>query len=568
VELDNTAAAFCIITTGKKPNMAKNMEKDSKAAPAGNGAAGRLEWAALAVCALAALVMEAVLFFHAGSFWRDECSSLYVAGQAALPAFWKNLGYDSFPALFDLLLRFWMALGPQDSSGWLRLFGALMFLGVLLSILCSGRVLGGRPPVLAVSLVALNLTVFYYGSSLRAYGLAALLITLFFSAVWRFCLEPSRRNAALSLTLAVLSAHASYQNSCLIFGIGAAAVAVCLAAEMRRSALIVLGVCLAAALSMLVYLPVIEAYRAGSGVSHSPLDWRLIFSNAAMTLSGDYRGLNAPLRTLWLLLLAVAIVSLAVQSFRYLRRAGKKEPSAALYAFTTLAAGGAAWLAFMKFSTAFPNPWQFIPLVALAGIAVDMGIRPPREAAWGSWLRAALACLIAIFSIKPLWTAAVASTAAREAGPQDLLLVSPFWLAPGFQRHYSGKAPWTTMPAIAETPGAPLADFSNVQKLMLDPGGSLLPTQALIKKTLSAGHLVFMTGDLRFLPPGSLLPPLLPATSAPYGWANGAWAEIWMLHTAYFLQSHAQNVWRFDIPVPGPVDPTENVQLYAFKGWH
>jgi hypothetical protein len=466
-----------------------------------------------------------------------------------------------------------MAIGPADASGWLHFFGALMFLGIILSLLRCGRVLGGETPLLAVPLVALNGTVFYFGSSLRAYGLAALLITLCFAAFWRFCREPSRCNGALALILAVLSAHANYQNCYLILGIGFAAACVCAAAGLWRRCLAVLFLCLVAALSMLVYLPKIAAYRAGILSSTYHLTWSSISANAAAALCGECGAGNTAPRMLWALLLSGAAISLSVQSASHFLHddGGKNELSMALYGLIALSVGSAAGLAFMKINAMFPMAWHFIPFIALAGVIVDMGIRSPCGAAWASIFRAVLACLVAILSLRPLWNDAhlrrtnldlIAKAVAQQAGPGDLVLVSPFWLSPGFERHYHGAARWTILPTMDDNIQDPML------KLMQEQDGALEPTRTLIQRTLAKGHRLWVAGNFLFLlpdePPPRLPPvPLSPADDR----SNTTWAEAWMLQTSYFLRTHALQARIVPVPVPNPVGPLENESLYAFTGW-
>src|SRR5438132_2137386 len=50
-------------------------------------------------------VLHLVFASHAGALWRDEVNSLELATVTTFSEMWKNLDYDSFPALFFLVLR-------------------------------------------------------------------------------------------------------------------------------------------------------------------------------------------------------------------------------------------------------------------------------------------------------------------------------------------------------------------------------------------------------------------------------------------------------------------------------
>ena len=151
---------------------------------------------------------------------------------------WNHLAIDSFPGLFVTSLRAWIQSGLGASDFGIRLLGILISLGMLVSVFLSCRAMHARFPVLALCLVGLNSVVFSVGSSIRAYGLAVLLIVACFAAFWRVAVQPTRWNAGLAFLLAVLSVHCNYQNSYLLFGIGvAAAVVAALERKWLRSAL-------------------------------------------------------------------------------------------------------------------------------------------------------------------------------------------------------------------------------------------------------------------------------------------------------------------------------------------
>ena len=132
-------------------------------------------------------------------------------------------------------------------------------------------VMSGRSPVVAVTLVALNPTVFYYGSSLRSHGLAAALIVACCAAFWTVARHGTGVRAAIALVLAILAAHASYHNSYLVLTAGLAGAIACTSARLWKRAVVILGIGAVAGVSMLIYIPPILAYRDVTKIVRIPV---------------------------------------------------------------------------------------------------------------------------------------------------------------------------------------------------------------------------------------------------------------------------------------------------------
>ena len=435
--------------------------KDKKQPPSEGGVV--LSAIALAAVAAVLLVLHLLLLKHSGAFWRDECSSINLAHAPTWGQLWSHLPIDSFPGLFASVLRCWIGCGAGASDFGIRLLGILISLGTLYSVFLSCRAMQVRVPVLAVCLVGLNAAVFYSGSSIRAYGLAALLIVACFAAFWRVAVQPTRGNMILAFVLAVLSVHCNYQNSYLLFGIGTAAAIVALpGGNWRRSGLI-LAMCFVAALSMLVYWPAIAAYRSGIIVSNYRLSTGQVAGGLFRALGGDgYPAIPAALARNQTLLELAWIAGLLGMVYSVLMRlpavqaimrsemiaevpegeettgegnaAGEQksevggqrsevsdrrsevkresasegsggsdgsdrsnateacptpiqlstshsplptfaaEPSPGIYCLLTLVIAAIAGTMFFKAGGMHPFPWQYIPFIALCGVAIECGI--------------------------------------------------------------------------------------------------------------------------------------------------------------------------------------------------
>jgi hypothetical protein len=533
-----------------------------------------LEWAAVCAIVLLATFLQIVLFQHEGSFWRDECNTIYIASRPTFSGMLALLPNDPFPPLFATILRLWITAGPGAGEASLHLFGAIVSVGLVFSILISFRLLSAKPPLLAISLIALNVSIFYYGSSIRAYGLSIILILLCYAFFWRLSREPSWRNGILAFLLAVASVHLIYQNSYLLFGIGIGAASVCAVCRQWKRMLLILMICLFAACSMLIYIPMVKTYWEVNKVLLYPLPLQLIAGKLGDSISGA----SVALLGVWGVLLTIAVVCLIAQYVGRLRLDTKiREPSLPLYSLIVLAVGGTASFVFMKISGVMPNPWHFTPLIAVAGVVVETAIRSARNAAWISWFRLLAASMIVALSIQLLWHSAhlrrtnvdlIGQTLAREAAKNDLILVSPFWLSPGFSFHYRGECQWNTLPLIPVENRPTIYCYFSAQELMATPD-ALESTLALIRITLSTGHRIWIVGGgLQFLPEGATPPYLPPAPQSPYGWDHNAYVQLWAMQTGYFIQTHARSVKEVPVPVNDPVSQYENLPLILIEGWN
>ena len=162
-----------------------------------------------------------------GCDWRDEGNTVLLATVPDLRTMFAWLSKDTAPPLMHVLLRLWVFSGLGAGESGIRLFGILIFVLIIVSLYFSCRSLTGRAPIVAMSLVVFNATVFYYATSLRSYGLAMVMILPCYAAFWRFVVAPTRWNSLACAAFALLACQAGYLNAYLLFGIGTAAAIVC-----------------------------------------------------------------------------------------------------------------------------------------------------------------------------------------------------------------------------------------------------------------------------------------------------------------------------------------------------
>ncbi len=484
---------------------------------------------------------------------------------------WKQLSADSAPPVYYSALRLWIASGLGGSDEGLRLFGILVSLGIVASVLISCWMLTGRAPLLATSLIAFNGSIFYYCSSLRAYGLAVLLILPCCAAFWRLARQPSRWNILASAALAILSCHTSYQNSYLLLAIGLAAAGVCAMCRLWRRCLLVLAICFATGLSMLVYLPMIRNYREITRVVQYDVSLAEIGQKFVEAVSLE----STPLLVVWVLLAASAMVALIVQVAGR-RRMLSKAPSLSLYAAIVVAIAASVGAGFVATNAMEPYVWHFTPFVALAAVMMETVFQSPHRKAWVWLARTTVACIVIAISLPQLWVAAhtrrtnfdvVGAALAEKAGPNDFILVNPCYLAPGFKYYYHGNTEWNTLPLLSTDIKTVLGGYRPIEKLMATPN-AIDATLQKVEHTLASGNRLWLVGSVEFLPRGREPPNLPPAPQSKFGWYCLPYLNVWRMQVCYFIQSHARRGDEIDVSVKGPVEGFEDVPLMVVEGWN
>jgi hypothetical protein len=532
----------------------------------------RIEWVLFVGACLLALWLNVVLYDRSGAFWRDEASSLHVAGAPGLGTIWARLSDDSSPVLTYGALRLWTAAGIGASDGGLRAFGTLVALGIVVSLFVSCRSLTGRVPLLAMALTAFNVALFYFGSSLRSYGMAALFIMPCLAAFGRVVQRPTRWNVLASLVLALLSCHTSYQNSYLLFAIGVAGAVACAACRLWRRAMLVLVICSVAALSMLVYLPAIRAYRQGSEIQSVALSLPTIGEELASGFSGG----SAALLYTWVFLALAGSISLIVHTMRGRQSALQdRTPSLAVYCLVAAAVAVAVDVTFIWIHGLPVLPWHCIPLLAFVSVVAEVAFQSRRNRAWVWCLRMGLAYALIVLSLPHLGRIATLrrtnvdcanSILAEKASPHDLILVDPFWLAPSFKYYYRAKAEWDTIPLTSSEQAAGENLFVAVRRLMATPN-AIDPTLRRIESTLASGHRLWLVGPPEFFA-SSTIPPDLPAAPLPSsGWNCDPYIEAWSRQVCCYIRTHARTVLVVPVEAPQPVNGLENVALVLVEGW-
>ena len=528
---------------------------------------GALAWAELAAALLiTALIVALNLRFstEAGALWRDEVSTVELATRPTYADVLRSLSLDSAPALYPTLLRLWSSPWTGEQDGPLRTFGFGVATAMLGAIWVTGRTLAAGPPLLALAVFAAHAGMLQTAGSVKPYGLGGLFIVLAFGAIGRLTAAPRRRALLYALTVAILAVQTLYHNAPLILAVCVAGFAVAAVARERSAALAVLATGVVAAVSLLPYVGVLLASRSWRPLNQSELGTRaLLVRSSEMVTEGSW-----PLAALW----AAAAVLVVYGVVRALRRSLSADPASrthVLYAVLVIVAATSLHLGFLKLAGRVPQAWQFVPLIAVVALAIDVVLGGTRSLRWARVGTAVLATALAFpasldrVGARQTNVDLIAQYVHTAAQPGDLILVNPWYVGITFNRYYRGPVRWMTLP--------PMEDLTvhryDLLKLRMTSAEPLAPLYGAIQGALESRHRVWLVGGLLFPPAGYVPPVLPPAPGLPTGWSDGPYTIGWALQTGHFVQTHAERLAVVKIPVDRPVNGLENMGLLVVEGW-
>jgi hypothetical protein len=530
-----------------------------------------------AVALTAAIVLLHLYFLgRAGGLFRDEVNSLNLARGA-----WAGMSHDSFPVLFPFLLRMWNGLGLAGNDAALRSLGLLISLFMTAAFWLAARWLRREPPLWSLVFAGLNAWMIYYGSWLRAYGLGSGMIVLCAGAAWLFLSGPGVKTWLGFAASAILSVQALYQNTALVAAICAGGCAVCLLRhDLKTAAGVFLGG-LTAAISLLPYWGVIFGMPEAASPLRLDFDRVIAFNDLNTVLAFPM----PQFFWVWCGLAAWVIVR-GLAGLAALRRkehftlpspphggplpCHDAESGRLLYAAVTLVCGIVAFVVFLRLADFPVQPWYFLPLVALAAVALEASLPRLtgnlRALLWGGV--AATALLSALFAVRVLdYRFTNVDQLAKKvnglAGQDDLVVVWPWQFGITFGHYFDGVCPWTSLPPIADHSGERfdllLAQMRNTN--------ALSPVLATVGATLRAGHTVWVVGSVEDVAgtnaPVSPPPPPLPYT----GWNETPYRFSWGGQLGWYLRRHSLEIQCLDAGTNEDVNEIEQLPLYSVKGW-
>lgn len=499
----------------------------------------------------------------AGALWRDEVNSVNVASLPSVGEVFAHSHLDSFPAAWVLVLHGWIRAGLGETDADLRRIGLVVGAAILAALWWTGRRLGLAAPLVTLLLLGLSPTTIVYGDEVRGYGLGVVGIVWCLGALWAFLEAPGRGRFAVAQAAAILAVQAYFGNCFLLLALCGGAAAVCLRRRAWPLLGAVVGLGAVAAVSMLVNLPSVQYAANLAPVEQGPygLGWFVAMFGGAL----------APEVPLLAWAWAVAGV-LAVAGCVLARDETERER--ALFVGVAVPAALVAYVGYLAYISVRTQFWYYLPLMAVTAIGCDVGTALlARRAALGDAMRAGVVALVALLAARDVAAVTrvrmtnvdlIAETIAREAKPNDLVVVLPWYCGITFQRYYRGAAPWITLPDFAEHRFHLHAEVK--EKLTLG-NAAVAPELARVERTLRDGGRVWLVGVPPAPPPGTEPPTLPPAPNGPEGWRAAPYLDTWELMLGALLQRHSVDAWKLELPDIGPLNHWENLPLLKVEGW-
>lgn len=526
---------------------------------------------------------------HAGPLWRDEVGTVNLAGPTYADVFALRQ-YNSQPPAWTILLHTWMAAGLGDTDAGLRRLGLLIGVATVAAVWWSGRRLRLDAPLVTLLLLGMSPTTIVYGDTVRGYGLAMLAVTCCTGALWAFLERATWRTYATAQAAALLTVETYYGNGVLLAALCAGAAAVCLRRRAWRTLALtgVIGVIAAAA--MAISLAGLSSSDAFVMVPIEQGQWSLAW------YLGVLRSALAPgvplLGALWavaaLLAAAGCVVawwphpSAAVASADHLGPGdwagqGQGFMDLALYAAVAVTTAVVAYVGCAWLLTKLPTQvWHYLPLMVVIAFGCDVGIGVlAKRLRGGEGVRLAAVVVAAVLVASEVVAAVsvrmtnidIGARKIEEAArPDDLVAVYPWTCGVTFDRYYHGRAPWITVPELAQHKHHLLVQVA--EKMKLGDAG-FAPELERVEQVLRNGGRVWIIGGLMAPPPGQPAPHLPPAPTGPSGWQSAPYINGWLIQLGALLHAHAEAIREIALPRVGPVNIFENAPpLLVAEGWH
>lgn len=531
-------------------------QRSSRSSPrthaAGRGASPwRLEWLVAGTATVVAVVLACSALAHHHALWRDEMNSVATAGAASIGDLWRLLEFESFPALWLLGLRGWMAAGGGSDTA-LRLWGAGGVILLVGAMWFAARRANHGVPLLGLSLLAVNSDILRWGSTVRAWSVGAALGIVAWTSIRDLVTSPSRRAVIVATAAGVAAVQTTYQNAVFVCAFAAAAAVEIARGRSWRDATAPIGVALVSVASLLPYVPTLARRADWIGVSQRPVSLGHLLTEFGNTFraSGDL----AP----WVWTGAAVLVVAAIVTRR---GAPAYAGLSALLAATGLLA---SYLAF-----GYPTQsWYYLGAVAIGAVSIDGALDASRQT-WQRVARAGLAALVLVAGFtsarnrlgEPLTNIdSVGAHLSAHATAGDLVVTNPWYLGVSLHRYYQGPARVIAVPPAVDTH---VHRFDLVKAAMVtpDPLRDLLDD---VRSTLSSGRVVWVVGTVASAPaqfPTTRPPPPLPGT----GWNSGPYEVAWTFALGNQLRDHAVD--RSAIALDSRRGRVEATELTAFRGW-
>jgi hypothetical protein len=295
-----------------------------------------------------------------------------------------------------------------------------------------------------------------------------------------------------------------------------------------------------------------------TGVTFSSLGTSLLQSFAVA-------GVAAVWAAFFLAALGAGVVQLATRS-----GSGTSAPvDRCWFAALTMLGALLGFIVYVKWA-GYLSAWHFLSVLGLAGLCIDTLLAEladfPRLRAY----RLAGVIVAALVLLPPAWRETqvratnvdrAAENLASSARAGDLIVVNPWNISISFQRYYTGKVSWVSIPAMS---GISFHRYDFLKREMMTPD-PLQPLLDQIAKTLKEGNQVWLVGHVYFPREGSG-PPVLKSAPQEGFWSDAIYTTGWSFQEGYFLRAHARVADLVGTPSGQVVSP-EDVSLLRLSGW-
>jgi len=520
------------------------------------------------------IAVRVAAFQSAGALWRDEVFSV---DMASFPSVFDTVWRDSFPILWQLVLRCWIALGLGQSDSALRSIGLLCGILQVAAIWWSGRQFGARVPWAMLVLLGCNAQVIVFGDEVRGYGLGLLTQILMIAAAWRVVQDPNWKRLVVFQIVALLAVQSSFTNAFMLLAACVGGGFVCCRRRNYKTLLGLLLVGLISAGSLVPYaVYVFPHHDAWAFTIRQDFPWKLHLS-----FFWDAISAGGPAAT-WTYVIGAGL-ALTAGIVVLLRGNGSAEQQAKAdlgwFLVGNLVVGSLGFWWYIRFLKVFTAVWYYLPYVALLSICIELGVDVWAQAKIERQVtRTGVALLLFATMFQSTWSNTayrltnidlIAQSVEKNASADDLVIVFPWYVGMSFQRYYHGAAPWMNFPDVGSG-GAPGAynGYLEIKENYMPRADPLRRELDRMEQTLRNGHRLWLVGGLRFLPPGTPPHVLAPAPDPQLGWSYLGYEFSWAEQAAAFVQSKGNSIRQIPVqePVGTRVNGAEHTILLVVEG--
>jgi hypothetical protein len=252
------------------------------------------------------------------------------------------------------------------------------------------------------------------------------------------------------------------------------------------------------------------------------------------------------------------------------RRTWRIDTGPVLFGLLTILIAAATYFTFLAITHTAPQTRYHLAFLCLLAAVAELIIATLCRFHWVRIARLILVVALGVALPFTLWSRItqrettvdlLAKGLQRYAGPDDLIVVNPWFLAPSFSWYYHGQTRWMTLPELSEK----RIHRYDLIKTKMEEQDAIADIRLAISKTLQSGNRVWLVGGAQ---PSEETGPLLlsPAPDPVFAWSSQAYTYAWSMQIGAFLRRHV-------VDGEGVISPSknisinENIPLLIARGW-